>query len=323
MVRVKGRVEDRKLRLLGFLNRVRNPVFLVIGCVVVTMYFLIIYYQDYDPSLSSRTKKWLAKHGIKSMKKGGVVLFLHRKNTGGSSIKVNLNKKDFGVIMTHPHAVASYARSKENVELTLSGQRTNDAKDGKIYFLAVHEDFATLPKLREDIEAWRDLANKHRTSFFCFTLIRNPVDFHVSSFNRYRVPPCLNPSCIKPLLEPTEENLLSDVKPNEQCRGLIKPPGDEESVLTADECNQGFEWMRKNMDWIGTTEKLSAETLPLLAELVLGDANRVDSMHITKNQEKTNILRSSSLQIGTIRQIQLMSDLDEELYKKVTTTYLL
>jgi len=319
---VKENVKDPKQRILKFiqLNRVQM---VIAACGLVLFLHFVLAVLQYDASISGRAKKWIARHNIRSMKtKGGVVIFLHRPRTGGRSIKSNLNKVDYGIVMAHPHANQSYMQNSLIVNNILQGKVDEDADPPRISFLSLHEDFAMLPKVQEDIERWRALAKRHSTALFVFSLVRNPVDYHVSHFNEFRVSPCTSPFCVKPLLEPNDVNLLSDMKANEQCRGFTKPPGDQ-SAVTDEECVKVFEWMKKNMDWIGTTENLSTETLPLLAELLFGDADRSETMRVVNAMTKVNILVPSSLQYQTGREIRRKSALDQKLYESVKYNYYL
>jgi len=300
-----------------------NPKSMILGaCGIVLFFHFLIMILQYDPSPSGRVGRWLSQHGIPSLKKGGVVVFVHPKRTGGRSLKGGLSKRDFGIHLTHPHLNSSFASSAGSIEDALIGSTTEE--DGPITFFSVlHEDFGRLRHVRSSLQKWRELANKHHTALFMFTLVRDPVDYHVSCFNEYRLSPCGKQTCEQPLLEPTEADLLSSIKSNEQCRGLTKTVDDKESEVQEEECDEAFEWMQKHLDWIGTTENLSSETLPLLAELMLGDADRAESMNILNDQTKPNKLLSKSLDSVTTQKIRAMSLLDQNLYEKVKANYYL
>jgi hypothetical protein len=78
----------------------------------------------------------------------------------------------------------------------------------------------------------------------------------------------------------------------------------------------------QDMDWIGTTELMSEETLPLLTymlshnmSLANADMPTFNVMAATKNA--TVVLKRSSLQPTTEEYIRSLSYLDQEMYDKV------
>lgn len=319
---VKGNTKDPRQRILNFVRL--NPKQLVLcGVGIILFFHILIWILQYEPTPSGKARKWLRSSGIRSLKEGGAVIFLHPQRTGGRSVKVGLSKRDFGIVLRHPHLNSSLSSAAHEIEAALSGNTTME-EEKITYFTVLHDDFGNLKPVQAYLEKWRALAKKHRTSLFMFTLVRDPVSFHVSYFNEFRVNPCRSPLCVQPLLEPTEEFLLTSIEPNAQCRAFSRDPKNlTQTPISEQECDRAFEWMQQNLDWVGTTDHLSTETLPLLAEHMLGDGIRAESMNIINDQSKSNRLHADSLSPGVVAKIRAMSSLDQKLYEKVQANYYL
>jgi hypothetical protein len=91
---------------------------------------------------------------------------------------------------------------------------------------------------------------------------------------------------------------------------------------TPEDCNNVYDMLLQDMDWIGTTEAMSQETIPLLTFMLSHNmtlANTImppfNVMAATKNA--TVVLKRSSLLPTTEEYIRSLSYLDQEMYNKV------
>jgi len=160
--------------------------------------------------------------------------------------------------------------------------------------------------------------------FFTMTLLREPVAFALSFFNYFYIHKRedWNPFHTA---NATEQDFLKTIVPNRQCRMLASHPlGLSPNDTRWDSCDytQVSSTLLDTMDWIGTTEDLSTQTLPLLAHFVTGQF----TSNITKKPKnvlakkaKTSLLQQLSLE--TIDRVQTISQFDAQLYHLVQQTY--
>jgi len=191
--------------------------------------------------------------------------------------------------------------------------------------------------LQPQLEQWRNLAADHNTSFFAFTIVREPVAHAVSFFNFYHLPPCLfapDLCALYPLLPPTDQAVKLTAKFNYQCLYLARDSWDSfphsetnatvaQVVVTAQECQSAYQVMRSELDWVGTTERLANNTLPLLwYMLAMGEnweSSRSPPLHWKRGMEGTKplALTSKSLQPSTVDYLQSLSQYDQSIYNSV------
>lgn len=230
----------------------------------------------------------------------------------------------------------------------------------KLLLLELHvehpgPDFPSLVELAPTLKKWRAEAERRGVGFFAFTLLREPVAHALSFFNFFHVghspdrpPPTKNDhdfwNPFRPL-QPTEENFLrSYYANNRQCRMLHSDP----------QATQGaphdLVWSRKEilkedlaqlrrpcrvdlvddvyfnaLDWVGTTENLQNETLPLLTKLVVNDTsigrNNVPFKVFAKNPNGFLGLKKYNLSEAGMETILERTKLDRRLYAEVTRQF--
>mmetsp|Transcript_0 Transcript_0/g.1 ORF Transcript_0/g.1 Transcript_0/m.1 type:complete len:435 (+) Transcript_0:114-1418(+) len=176
----------------------------------------------------------------------------------------------------------------------------------KLVLLELHvedpaPEFASLVELAPTIDRWRAEADRRGVGFFAFTLVREPVAHALSFFNFFHVgnfagrpPPTRfdhdfwNP--FKPLAPTEKEFLRSYYAKNRQCRMLHSDPQStyaapqrlvwkKHKATSAEiaelhqpcEINKVYDTFIQSLDWVGTTENLQNETLPLLTKIVAND----------------------------------------------------
>jgi hypothetical protein len=168
----------------------------------------------------------------------------------------------------------------------LTRQRNDKlSTETNVLFLELHGKTHSVLQLYTQLQRWRRLAAAHDTGFFVYTLVREPVSFTVSNFNFFWAAPCLfSGGCPYKLYRATVDNLLFTAKPNVQCLyysrsdvtwRLFKDHHDGSDpfqvaypTATEAECLAVQQVLLDEMDWVGTTDRLSQETLPLLAYML-------------------------------------------------------
>jgi hypothetical protein len=327
-------------------------------------------------STSTSTLSSIIQGKFPSFDNGGVVIFYHASRTGGLTIRQNFNQQQENGIkyvklghstqaMNMADKIVRHVLNRNSLVTRTSTTMMNnnnaaaaaDAADAADYadvdggvavaqaaprretfVMEIPSELTTLMQLSKLLEQWRILAAEHGTSFFAFTLIRDPVPFHLSFFNTYIAPP----------MEPTMENLLQSLPRNEQCRRLGQNSDNSDNIVVVEEegqesssstttspCEEAYNWMRSGLDWIGTTEKLNHDTLPILSHLLLQDASLGQSMprvgppptaggevdnnpdNSNSNNNIDNKLLVQHLSLDDVTRIRELSEMDQRLYQNV------
>jgi hypothetical protein len=177
------------------------------------------------------------------------------------------------------------------------------SRDTEVLFLELHGQTRSVLQLYTELQRWRRMSIQHDTGFFAWTLVREPVSFSVSYFNFFWAAPCLFDSgCPYKLYAPTQVNFRFTAKANVQCLywsrsdvtwRSFKETHDQSDpsrvawpVATETECQAVSQVLLSEMDWVGTTDKLSQETLPLLAFMLSSSSAVVDLQTIEPEEEE-------------------------------------
>jgi hypothetical protein len=178
----------------------------------------------------------------------------------------------------------------------------------------------------------RNLTDKSNMGFFSFTLVREPVSFAVSFFNFFygsnTTAERWNPF---PNLNVTEENFQKTLVPNRQCVVLDTIPMGRMHKMNQSprkidaSCNvrRVQNVLLEQMDWVGTTENLQTETLPLLSEILIGNSKigiRQSPKNVAEDRNYTSI-RQSDLSAKTLELVQNFTRLDQQIYDTILESF--
>ena len=245
---------------------------------------------------------------------GGFILFLHIPKTGGTTIRLNLQKNE----RIDYHVGKSYSQYS-NISPLAEEAIVNGTTNNTILFFEIHaKDSPSLLKLRKRLRRWRVTASKNKVDIFFFTLLRDSLPFALSHFNFFHVQK-RNPTFEQ--CNATEENFIRLSLSNPQCQFLAhgEPSMRAQKVkgvlLTPATCDEVYDTLLDNMDWVGTTERLSNETLPLLSRLLhLPESTEFSNHRVTKNTSLVH-LKTEALSLTAINKILSTTSLDRKLYE--------
>jgi hypothetical protein len=203
---------------------------------------------------------------------------------------------------------------------------------GTTYLIEIHGANFGLKTLSLQLDRWRKMAEKKHKIFFAFSLVREPISFSSSYFKFYyrghcdpnKFDFCESDSDL--YKDPTEENIVLSTRANRQCFFLNHKSAIEgthasfydKCKVSMDDCTEMYSIMRKSLDWIGITENLSSETLPLMQELLQFKAAALDRFRIMKNTG--NLFQSLSNK--TISKLQSLNSYDQMIYDEVKKDYI-
>jgi hypothetical protein len=280
---------------------------------------------------------------------GGLLIFYHIYKTGGSTVgKMMHELAQANSRNTYFTMIRKVVDWKKDCEHFLDMAET----DRKLVMLELHveypaPDFPSLVDMVPILDRWRLEADRRDIDFFAFTLIREPKAHAISFFNFFHVGSQRRPvkdwNPFKPM-KATEANFLHAFVGNRQCQMLGSDP---EATLTAPpdvvwrepeasgfssaqyscQIEKVYEALFQSLDWVGTTEKLQNETLPLLTMLILDNpevGRKVEPFKVySKSSSHQTGVSLSDLSEQSLSHVERETSLDRGLYDEVRRTFTL
>lgn len=240
-----------------------------------------------DDALTHRQKKTFP-----DFTNGGIIAFYHMYKTGGSTTGMMFSKlADEYEDRMNFTMVREFIRWDEECLPALDMAQYEE----KIVLLELHVEhpspqFPSLVDLAPTMKRWRMEAHRRKVGFFAFTLVREPVSHSISFFNFFQVRLDSYDRDWNPwrAQAPTETNLMQQFVPDRQCRmlgsdpegtmsapasGMWEPPPTPKNVdLRNCRMQELYDAIWDTMDWVGLTENLNIETLPLLSKMIVNNA---------------------------------------------------
>lgn len=172
---------------------------------------------------------------------------------------------------------------------------------------------------REDVNVWRAMAKVRNIPFFAFTVMREPHSMALSHFNFYYADEKENSRFYwRP--EATETDFLELSVPNPQCLFCLKSERayekgyrndkDNSIHVSKEGCDAVYQAFLDDFDWIGTTDKLSSETFPILEHI-----GQVRYCKGVRNQS-FNRIKKSKLSPAAMQEMVKFTSYDLTLYTR-------
>lgn len=202
--------------------------------------------------------------------------------------------------------------------------------DNFIYLWEIHGGTPGLNVLLQFIDEMRASALIKGKELFAFTIVREPIS-HTLSYLKFFHMNCTLRWCEHLQFksnELLEKDIMNTAKlhPNQQCFLLkylssiagLHPTYYEKCKVTKNTCESLYNDMKKSLDWVGTTDQLSFETLPLLKYLLQEEHIIVQNQKISRNK-----FLQGDLSNKTLEYLHNKSMLDQNLFQKVRKDFVL
>lgn len=178
-------------------------------------------------------------------------------------------------------------------------------------------------QVREDLLLWKAMAKVRNIPFFAFTVVREPLSMAVSHFNFYYATDKKDPRYFW-IPNPTEKDFMKMGVPNPQCLFCVKSEVSyyeewrqkgKSIESSAESCDAVYDAFLNDFEWIGTTERLSSDTLPILEQL--GDVRYCPGIH-NMSRKKIN---KSTLSQEALAFTKKANSLDQSIYDRATRDF--
>lgn len=263
----------------------------------------------------------------KSHQHGGIVLFWHIPKTAGSSIGHNMRSYPWidYVFGKGPKKCRHFhAKMNEATTRNITDRLPLDTK--KVMWGEVHTGCDSILEIRESLASWRAAAEQRGIPFFAFTMLRDPVSWAISAFEYFCVDPTYQ-RCKKVYQADTEENLLETALPNPQLNflshswlhgGGMTPRRVDPTLQDEEEI---IDLILDQFDWVGRVEEFN-ETVYVLEQIL--DEKLMDAFALNVyNTNAKGALHKDTLTHEGLAHIQGISEIDQELYDKLSQAYTL
>jgi hypothetical protein len=261
---------------------------------------------------------------------GGVIVFWHLAKTGGTTVRkqcASLPGVDY-LLLLSPDDYFSGSKVIADRLIPSSRMEEFDAFNHShrhTLFVEFHGVLSppTVLDMESQLQYWRSLARQHGTPLFVFTIFREPTSHALSFYNFFH----------RGMHFPPSQRDLPRKSFNRQCHTLASPGHNKQICATL------YSKLYHLFDWVGITERLTEETLPLLQHLLrfkqaqqkfaaINEESFVLPTNLTRNHYNVavggnNTLHRENLSPETLQTLKDKTCLDRGLWERVQQDYTL
>lgn len=260
-----------------------------------------------------------SKKELPSFENGGLVFFLHIPKTGGSTIRSSFDQmKGVQYIFVSGNGIYENA-----LPIIWKYVKSTSKQRRDIMFLEIHgRDSPNLIVLRDTLLQWKRIAKKHGLPVFFFTVVREPLAHALSYFNFFHVQ---RKSPYFDQVEANESNLLRYSLHDPQCqflaRGEFSLREKTKQQPSREECRSVHEALLGTMDWVGTTERMDSETLPILKHIFNLGGFRFQKQRVSSKAANLSI-SIQELSEQAVSSLNELNKMDINLYEGLQSEFL-
>lgn len=246
---------------------------------------------------------------------GGLIVFFHIPKTGGKTIMKfakSYTRRPGG----RRRSIMQFFETRSSFQIRNSRivKRLSDPTFSKFMFLEIHGGRPSAVDYRQQIDTFRQSAHKANKTVFVFSILREPVSFSVSYFNYFHFHALRNEasSIFNESIKESTESTFRSAFPewsNFQTKWLSSTTHQDEWTGVPP-FNQSFashlyEEVLGSVDWIGTTDQLCSQTIPILASVI---DNQQGLGANTCEKSTTNLIGSKRLSVNRTISVKSMSN---------------
>mmetsp|Transcript_10952 Transcript_10952/g.21757 ORF Transcript_10952/g.21757 Transcript_10952/m.21757 type:complete len:370 (+) Transcript_10952:143-1252(+) len=251
-----------------------------------------------------------------------LIVFFHVPKTGGTSIQYNFNKLQ-GVNYHFAPGRGRYNQIKKSIDKWL--QQTRHSSDGEVEFVEFHAGSCpSFMQLHQQVASWRKTAEAKGINFFSFTLVREPISFAFSVYNDLCV---MRGQCgggLNAFIEMdwvNKQTQFFNTGWSKFIQGRRRSNRTEDMGPSESEAALLFTKMKSILDWVGPSECLVNDTIPLLKYYIPSiDVDNFSSSNVVK-KDLDGILYKSMLSHNELDYLHSIMRLDTMLYQNVINHY--
>jgi hypothetical protein len=272
---------------------------------------------------------------VPSFEDGGVIFILHIPKCGGTTIRKGFQGRK------NVKYLFSSNRNKYDLQVQSMDQWVQYGPEAnRTGIFEVHaRNNPTLLDLCDQLKEWRRIANENKIPFFAFTVLREPTSFAISYFNYYHGKRWQKRRFeYLPEHNMTEDNFIRTMHFNPQCLFLTRSEQayqrnfpEKRENLSEVECKTALECLISNMDWVGTTECLRNETIPLLSYLIdSSERSQTETMGSYQEEKEKEVKDENGsykffalddASVSTKEYLNEMTRWDQHMYNKIRQVY--
>ena len=218
-----------------------------------------------------------------------------------------------------------YNQIEKSIDKWLQQTKTSHSSDDEVEFVEIHAGSCpSFMQLHQQVASWRKAAEAKGINFFSFTLVREPISFAFSVYNDLCV---MRGQCgggLNAFIEMdwvNKQTQFLNTGWSKFYQGRRRSNRTEDMGPSESEAALLFTKMKSILDWVGPSECLVNDTIPLLKYYIPSiDVDNFSSSNVVK-KDLDGILYKSMLSRNELDYLHSIMRLDTMLYQNVINHY--